>query len=464
MNLDPVSLTVSALGAVAVVFCCLLLFQHFPRLCLSLFLVFILFQWIIVNWLGGKSFSAGRALTYLDEGVILALFLLVALDTVIRGKTVRLTMASVGIGVFLLAGIIGNLIGRTPFVIVISDIFIYLKGFLLFMIFAYFVYPPEKLKNQIMFFAILGLIIVLLGLVELVNPIGFRSLTGNVTRIYWRAGIPSVQSTFIHPGLFGWFCGYNALFALAFYLCKRRLGSLVLFIIFILGGLISMRLKVFGAVTVSILFALWLYVSRAKVKLVLLIGTIAVLFLVVFRSQIGGVISEQIEEYKHPLKPRTVLYKTSYLLAKKYFPFGVGFGRYGGDVAARYYSPVYHEFRFEQIHGLWPEGQFLRDTFWPMVLGELGVIGLVAYCAVLALLFRILLRSYRSADSILASAFTLGTCLVFIEGLVESLAEPVFTKPPACYFIFAAMGISYSLYTRRLNSLTAQADTADRDY
>ena len=449
MSLDLASLAVAALGVLAAVFFCLLLFQRFPRFCLSLFLVFILFQWIIVNWLGGKSFSAGLALTYLDEGVILALFLLVALDTVIRGKTVRLTMAGVGIGVFLLAGIIGNLIGRTPFVIVISDIFIYLKGFLLFMIFAYFGYPTEKLKVQIRFFAVLGLIIVFLGLVELANPIGFRSLTGNVMTIDWRVGIPSVQSIFIHPGLFGWFCGYNALFAFAFYLCTRRPGSLIIFIIFILGGLISMRLKVIGAVTVSVIFGLWLYSSRAKVKLVFLTGIIAVLILVVFRTQIGGVVSEQIEEYAHPLKPRNVLYKTGYLLARKHFPFGVGFGRYGGDVAARYYSPVYHEFRFEQIHGLWPEGQFLRDTFWPMVLGELGVIGFIAYCAVLALLFRILLKAYRSADSILASAFTLGTCLVFIEGLIESLAEPVFTKPPACYFIFAAMGISYSLYCRR---------------
>ncbi|MFH1038812.1 MAG: hypothetical protein V1789_09135 [PVC group bacterium] len=460
MNLDPFSLILAGLAILTIGLYFLSLFQCFPRLILSLFLLFILFQWIIVNWVGGKTTTAGLVITYLDEAVILSLFSLIALDVLSRSKTVRLPLVIIGIGVMLASGIIGSFVGRTPFVIVISDIFIYLKGFLLFIIFAYFCYPPANLKNQVRFFAVWGIIILLLGMVELVNPVGFRSLTGNVMKLDWRVGIPSVQSLFIHPGLFGWFCGYSALFAFAFYLHKKNSGSLFLFIFFVLGVLVSMRLKVIAALTAAVISGLWIYASRTKIKMVGLIGIVAAVIVLLFRGQIAGVIQEQMEEYKNPLKPRTVLYRTSFLLAENHFPFGVGFGRFGGEVAARYYSPVYEQYKFGGLYGMRPGGEFLRDTFWPMVLGELGVIGLISYGWVLVLLFRLLLKSYKKADSIFLKAFTLGVCLVFIEGVVESLAEPVFTKPPACYFLFAAMGISCSLYNRRIKPGITNESTA----
>jgi len=298
--------------------------------------------------------------------------------------------------------------------------------------------------------------------VELYKPVEFRALTGNALLLsYWRMGIPSVQSIFTHPGLFGWFCNFCALFAFALYLHKKKRRYIFLFLVFILGVLISMRLKSIAALAIAVGFGLWLYSVRAKVKLVCLIGIIAVIIMLFFGAQISGIVREQIREYRNPLKPRNVLYKTGIMIAEDHFPFGVGFGRFGGEIAARYYSPIYHRYEFEWIHGLWPGGRFLRDTFWPMILGELGVIGFIAYWGILIYLFQILLKSYRIADSPFLKAFTLGVCLVFIDGVIESLAEPIFTKPPACYLLFAVMGISYSLYINNSKQLQSYEDNSD---
>lgn len=76
--------------------------------------------------------------------------------------------------------------------------------------------------------------------------------------------------------------------------------------------------------------------------------------------------------------PRYLFLSNSFSLANKYFPFGVGFGLFGSTIAERYYSPVYYDLGFNEIWGVMP-GQFLNDTFYPTILGELGYFGLLIY-------------------------------------------------------------------------------------
>jgi len=436
---------------------CIELFQFRPRLALLVFLFFVLIQGLLVNQVGGIAHPVGKALTYIDETVILLIFGIILLDTFVSRRRVYLTPLCAGLAIIAITGTVGGLIGRTPALIVISDILIFFKGFMVFYIFSCFYYAEEKLKAGIKYFGMIGIVIVFLGLLELYKPIEFRALTGNeLLEDYWRMGIPSVQSIFVHAGIFGWFCGFCALFSFALYLHEKKRSYIFLFLVFTLGVLISMRVKAIVALVAAVSFGLWLYSARYKVRLVGLIGIIAVIIMLFFGTQIYGVFRQQFQEYQNPLKPRNVLYRTGVIIAEKHFPFGVGFGRFGGEIAARYYSPVYDRYKFSQIHGLWPKGRFLRDTFWPMILGELGFVGFIAYGGVMIFLFRLLLKSYRRADTPFLKAFTLGVLMVYIEAMMESLAEPVFIKPPACYVLFAVMGISYSLYLNRGMVKTAE--------
>ncbi len=425
------------------------LFGARPRLTLCLFAVFILFQWIIVNQTGGKTAPVGLAVTYLDEMVILLLAAAVAGNALAARRRVPVNFLLFGLAGVIVAGVLGTLVAKTPVVIALSSALIYFKGFFLLFVFAAFSYSEAFLKKAVKLFGALTFLILLLAAVDFIDPSGFRRLIGNVVEIDYRVGLPSLQSIFIHPGLFGWYCAFVGLYAFAFWLTRRRWKYFVYTFFCLIGVAASMRLKPLGAVAAAGAAGLFFYSARAKVAVVTAALALALVFLIVFQTRIIGVVREQVEEYRNPLKPRTVFYRTATDLAERHFPLGVGFGRFGGEIAARYYSPVYREYGFDRMHGLWPDGRFLTDTFWPMVLGELGVFGFGFYLAACLYLVALLRKACRVVRAPYAQAFVLGTAMVFIEGLVESLAEPVFVKPPAAYFIFAAVGISWSLLRRQ---------------
>lgn len=78
--------------------------------------------------------------------------------------------------------------------------------------------------------------------------------------------------------------------------------------------------------------------------------------------------------------PRLRFLKAGVELFKTYFPFGSGFATFGSGAAAKYYSPLYYQFEFNNFYGMSPEEPlFLNDTFWPMIIGQLGFIGIILF-------------------------------------------------------------------------------------
>ena len=78
-------------------------------------------------------------------------------------------------------------------------------------------------------------------------------------------------------------------------------------------------------------------------------------------------------------QPRVALYAGSVAIARDEFPLGVGMGRYGSQMSREEYSPVYQRYQLHRVFGLREHRPIaVTDTFWPMVLGETGVIGFVA--------------------------------------------------------------------------------------
>lgn len=73
---------------------------------------------------------------------------------------------------------------------------------------------------------------------------------------------------------------------------------------------------------------------------------------------------------------RAVLLRYSIVTMSTYFPFGSGFGTYGSDIAATYYSPLYDLYGFRYVYGIGHvHTHFLNDNYWPMIFGQFGVIG-----------------------------------------------------------------------------------------
>ena len=85
-----------------------------------------------------------------------------------------------------------------------------------------------------------------------------------------------------------------------------------------------------------------------------------------------------------------------------------------------------------QVWGLSPKWhQFISDTFWPMILVETGVVGLLSYVgAILVFINRILLLKKRN-KAVFVSA---GSSLAYL--LLVSSSESAFVNPLSILFAF----------------------------
>lgn len=93
--------------------------------------------------------------------------------------------------------------------------------------------------------------------------------------------------------------------------------------------------------------------------------------------------------------PRLLFLSGGIQLFKEYFPFGTGFGTFGSSTAASHYSSLYYVLGFHKIAGMTPNNpKYLNDTFWPMIFGQLGLVGTIPY---VCLFFGILLGACRRA-------------------------------------------------------------------
>jgi len=295
-------------------------------------------------------------------------------------------------------------------------------------------------------------IILALGLIDFSSPELFRSIIGHDPYIEWRAGMPSVKSIFAHEGDFGWFMAFIALYFFAFFLVLGKLRYLVFGLLFSIGGFLSMRRKPLIGMVVSLLSGLYRQPLAKKIRFGVAFGLIGTILFVTSWPKINHLYKEMVVVYfKNTHVPaRNALYLKSIAIAQDCFPLGTGLGRYGSWMSRVHYSPSYKRYGISNIEGLSSDRpQFINDTFWPMILGELGIIGFLCYIWIFGWLLVFIWRAQRTLNSLFLQAFALGTFMVLIEALVESLASPVFVKGPEVYFLFGAIGILFSLVADR---------------
>ncbi|MGB3940178.1 MAG: hypothetical protein WBK96_01635 [Candidatus Manganitrophaceae bacterium] len=425
-----------------------LLYLCFEKGMLICFGLFLIVQELLVLNVGQES-HVGVFLKRLDETVILTFFvILLAKQCCLRLRLTKTSVNFLVLGVCLI-GFLSSIYKDVPFHVAGFDLFLILKGFLLFYIFSALRYEEADVRLLSRIFFITGVVIVLLGLIDFISPEKFRSAIGNQSYVHYQFGIPSIQSIFVHPGLFGWFTALLACYSFAFYCIYRNQRSLFLASFFTLVMLLSMRRKPIAGLLVAVVFTLfvfWPYLGKGRIRIALAtiisMGGIGFLFF----EKIMGIIYEGFNFYLSNPDPmsvaRNALYITSFTIAGDYFPLGVGLGRFGGWVSSMYYSPVYREYGLDSVYGLSPDmPDFISDTFWPHILGELGVAGVIVYSFILLALFRIPWQFFKRGENPFIKAFALGTMMVFIEALVESVAHPIYEMSLTGYFVFGSIGV-----------------------
>ena len=324
--------------------------------------------------------------TYIDEAIVLSFFFLF----IIKGKMIitKYEKRQIILILFILIiGISSNLIESNNVKIqsVLIDIFSYIKIFLIYFSAINLINETESriiLKYLSKILKIFVLTVFLLGLLNLI-------IKNDIMTYDFRYGINSYRFLYENPGdLATVMLTIIIIFLADFQFNKTKENKF-----FILCSIITMILTIraISLATVFIFAVLYciLILKRNKIKFKYIFISSLVVIIIGF---------PQVKQYLlNNETPRAQLIKYGIITANDYFPLGAGFAMYGSDIAAEDYSNLYYKYEFNNRYGLSKKQKyFLNDNFWPMIMGELGYIGVLLYIFLLYNMYKNF--KYKSKD------------------------------------------------------------------
>lgn len=228
----------------------------------------------------------------------------------------------------------------------------------------------------------------------------------------------------------------------------------------LLVGLLSVNLKKHKENKIYIFISLVILTTTLRFKAIAFIPIYMYMFYIVIIKErklqikdivilciLGGIFAiTQIREYvQNPDWARSALSITSLKIGKDHFPIGTGFGTYASWVSGESYSKIYDIYGLNKVWGLSSDFYwFVADTFWPMIIGQFGFIGLAIYTFIIYKIY----RNIKNNDNLY---YYFGQILLLLYLLVLSVAEASFSGPiVVMYMVFIGLlgkdrdkGISY---------------------
>lgn len=384
--------------------------------------------------------QVARMLGALDELVVIVVLALTIFD-IRRFNNIPFLLVLIA---FIAVGLIANYKEETPMNIAMLGAFSTVKFPLLYWCLSQYDFEWEHFDLWCKYFFALFPIIAIAFILDFFIP-GFRVNIGmGVQAVEIRSGFRSLG------GLFNRFTN-STLYATIYFVLykfyypeKRLSGAKRVFS----AGMLVLALKfkdIFGFI---MSYALTLF---KKVRLRYVIPIILMLFAAF--EVYSTMFSDHYEKYfgdspETNYSARQVLRTTSRKIAVDFFPLGVGFGRFASPTSMQYESDVYSLYWIDGVYGLSYEqdgGIFMSDVFWPMILGETGVVGLILYIILLIIVFYPLVREFSNDTHNLHVLFPV---FLFIYFLGCSVGKPVFSGPPHAVVLWSITGMFYSLRTK----------------
>ena len=131
---------------------------------------------------------------------------------------------------------------------------------------------------------------------------------------------------------------------------------------------------------------------------------------------------------------RNLLLRECFKIANDHFPTGTGFGTFASHYSSVEYSPIYEKYGLSTVYGLTKNNPvFISDSFWPMVIGQNGYVGLVLFCLAIIELFKEIQKLAEiDKDCYMATSFSLA--YICVASLAESAFVAPITMPMAIVF------------------------------
>jgi hypothetical protein len=265
-----------------------------------------------------------------------------------------------------------------------------------------------------------------------------------------RYGLTSAQSVMGHPGAFAAFMAILACYSTAEGLIKRDKKSLLITAIFVVAMILSLRrtsLLGYLIAVFSVTFFQSAHLSTDMKRYCVTCMLVLLFLLLSFSSFISVMYLDFIMSYiVVGDNPRSALFRSGAQVAMDYFPWGSGFGTFGGGINQSFYSPLFYKYGLHRIWGLSPEkSSFINDTFWPHVMAETGIFGLIFYFLIIAGMLRICATSLSALKNTSFKIFAIAAYMALIVSIVESSKATFYEMSLWTYFYFGAVAILATL-------------------
>lgn len=378
-------------------------------------LFFLLFFYLFL--LGGYFEQQIKFLKYSDE--IVALMAIPIFLLQLKRDCFKLRMGTMResygryIVLLMIVGAVSSLrFSYQPRVAALSDAFLSVKFWLAVYVGKFFL--PEFLcrKNAKDIFTHIKLMTWLYVVLIMLDNI-FRIFPADI-----RYGLRSTQLFYGHPTVFAGRC--VLLIAILLSIRDWVSGSEKYLALLLLLMCTTLRSKAFGIVFAIALIYYFAYIRKKRIT----VKTIAM-----FAPVVIALSWDQIEYYFFSSiqsdSARYQLLVKSLQIANDHFPFGSGFATYGSYYSVVHYSLLYERYGLSTVFGLSREySVFASDSFWPMILGQFGWLGLICYCAALFTLFMRIQKMRAGSKALYASGLS-----ILVHLLITSTGESAFVHP-----------------------------------
>ncbi len=456
------------------------MYKNIIRLWLTAILLFLPFQDAIYRISFFYQIELGKYINRIDEITVIIFTPLALIEIYRKREFINRPFLLLLFSILSLSlhGLVSGLINNNSLASTIHGTFDYIKYLVVFFIYAAFFHEPDDVKK---IFKSLVAIAVFFGIVAFIQEawaIGNKYILKkayedifyleidqifnikqnvNDTVPTWRFGMVRTPALMANHNMLGSYC----LFILTIYFCfKRKTNPFILStLLFGIVGSIS------RTVYTSFLFMIGLQIFRGR-KWLLLFLIPAILAILTFSSKYSFNIlnvMESVEAYTSNSEEASgtptgmITYRRhmrdkAIEIWKDHVIWGVGPAMYGG-LAVKYNSPVleYDRYRIAPIAVYYLKAWGTIDQFWPQVLAELGVIGILIFVwffislAVLLFLFR-----KRAPSDEMKNLFE-GFMIFYVVMLISTFANTLnFT--PVIFPYYALIGIA-SGYIGRLSSV-----------
>ncbi|MGN1337402.1 MAG: hypothetical protein ACI4WW_02905 [Candidatus Coprovivens sp.] len=262
--------------------------------------------------------------------------------------------------IILLLGIVSNVLNKqqSNSLAIILDIIANFK-IVLFTVGFYLLFDKNNYHYIINFFSKLSKLFLILGFVFGVISLFIDLGMGGQERF----GIIGFNFIFNYAHIYATFI----LMALLFILKKYPQKSLI----YVILAFFQLVLTTKGtSIVTAVMMILIYYFIKKQIKISRFGAIIPISLITVLLGRY------QITTYFLKESPRKLFLEYSLTTLKKFFPLGSGFATFGSDMAGKYYSNLYYSYGFQYYWGMNPHDySFLNDNYWPMVLGQFGILG-----------------------------------------------------------------------------------------